>query len=132
VGQRTLLLLLSGSSLVSSTTSSGSTTGGGGSTATGTDVHEKVLDILALESLYTIIPSENRSPGNERARVAGIIGGSYLGEDGSPDGLNILDLSGLDEGLELVGLYCRDEELAITNTQIRLNRGAVEGVINVR
>lgn len=125
MGQRTLLLLLSGSSLVSSTTSSGSTTGGRGSTATGTDVHEKVLDILALESLYTNNPSENRSPGNERARVAGIIiDGSYLGEDGGPDGLNLLDLSGLDEGLELVGLYCRDDELAITNTQIRRNRGA--------
>jgi hypothetical protein len=35
-----------------------------------------------------------------------IRGGSYLGEDGSPDGLDLLDLSGLDQGLELVGLYC--------------------------
>jgi hypothetical protein len=29
---------------------------------------------------------------------------SYLGEDGGPDGLNFLDLGGLDQGLELVGL----------------------------
>lgn len=28
----------------------------------------------------------------------------YLGEDGSPDGLNLLDLSGGQESLELVGL----------------------------
>jgi hypothetical protein len=29
--------------------------------------------------------------------------GSYLGEDGSPDGLNV-DVGSLDQGLELVGL----------------------------
>lgn len=29
----------------------------------------------------------------------------YLGEDGSPDGLNFLDLGGTKESLELVGLY---------------------------
>jgi hypothetical protein len=29
----------------------------------------------------------------------------YLGEDGGPDGLNLSNLGGSDEGLELVGLY---------------------------
>jgi hypothetical protein len=29
---------------------------------------------------------------------------AYLGEDGSPDGLDLLDLSSLDQSLELVGL----------------------------
>jgi hypothetical protein len=52
VGRHTLLLGLLRSSLLSGTTSSGGTTGGRGSTATGADVHEKVLDILALESLF--------------------------------------------------------------------------------
>ena len=28
----------------------------------------------------------------------------YLGEDGGPDGLNVLDLGGAQESLELVGL----------------------------
>jgi hypothetical protein len=51
VGQRTLLLGLLRGSLLSGTTSSGGTTGGRGSTATRADVHEKVLDILALKSL---------------------------------------------------------------------------------
>ena len=34
-----------------------------------------------------------------------VVVSSYLGEEGSPDGLDILDLGGLDEGLDLVGLY---------------------------
>lgn len=107
MGQRTLLLGLLRGSLVSSTTSSGSTTGGRGGTTTGADVHEKVLDILALESLYTQ-SSVRKSKFqdiilNNGARIARMVG-SYLGEDGGPDGLNLLDLSGLDEGLELVGL----------------------------
>jgi hypothetical protein len=50
VGQRTLLLGLLRGSLLGGTTSSGGT-GGRGSTATRADVHEKVLDILALKSL---------------------------------------------------------------------------------
>lgn len=29
----------------------------------------------------------------------------YLGEDGGPDGLNLLDLGGGQDGLDLVGLY---------------------------
>jgi hypothetical protein len=52
VGRHTLLLGLLRGSLLSGTTSSGGTTGSRGSTATGADVHEKVLDILALESLF--------------------------------------------------------------------------------
>ena len=35
----------------------------------------------------------------------------YLGEELGPDGLNILDASGLDEGLELVGLKIVTKEL---------------------
>lgn len=31
--------------------------------------------------------------------------GSYLGEQGGPDGLDIGDTGSLDQGLELVGLY---------------------------
>jgi hypothetical protein len=34
----------------------------------------------------------------------------YLGEDGGPDGLNLLDLGGGQDGLDLVGLY-QDIEL---------------------
>lgn len=30
--------------------------------------------------------------------------GIYPGENGSPDGLNLLDIGGSDEGLDLVGL----------------------------
>ena len=30
--------------------------------------------------------------------------GIYPGEDGGPDGLNLLDIGGSDEGLDLVGL----------------------------
>jgi hypothetical protein len=30
---------------------------------------------------------------------------AHLGEQGGPDGLDLLDLCGLDEGLELVGLF---------------------------
>lgn len=58
---RTLgLLLLSGSGVARGVTaSSGSTAGSGGSTATGADVQEQVLDILALKSLQII--SETRS-----------------------------------------------------------------------
>lgn len=51
--KRTLLLGSLGGGLGGSATrSSGGTTGGGGSTTTGADVAEKVLDVLALKSLY--------------------------------------------------------------------------------
>lgn len=75
-----LLLLLLSSSL----TTSGSTTGGGGSggTTTGADVGQEVLDILALES---------------------------LGEELGPDRLNIRDVGGLDESVDLVGLLFNEK-----------------------
>jgi len=74
------LLLLLRCLLSSSSTASGSTTSSRGSsgTTTGADVDEHVLQVLALES---------------------------LGEEGEPDGLDILDLSGSDERVDLVGLY---------------------------
>ena len=37
----------------------------------------------------------------------------YLGEDGGPDGLNLLDLGGGQDGLDLVGLY---EELRLVGS----------------
>jgi hypothetical protein len=70
------LLLLSGGSSGVTTSGGGSTSSRGGGTS-GTDVGEEVLDVLALKS---------------------------LGEDGSPDGLNFLNLGGSQESLELVGL----------------------------
>ena len=73
----TLLLLLSGGLLGGASSGSSTTSGGGGGTATGADVQEELLDVLALEG---------------------------LGEDGGPDGLDLGDLGGGDEGLELVGL----------------------------
>lgn len=39
----------------------------------------------------------------------------YLGEDGSPDGLNLLNLGGGDEGLDLVGL---EEKLRLATVEI--------------
>lgn len=36
----------------------------------------------------------------------------YLGEDGGPDGLNLLDLGGGQDGLDLVGLY---EDIQLVN-----------------
>lgn len=72
----TLLLLLLSSSLGGGL--SGTTSAGGGGGAARANVGQELLDVLALES---------------------------LGEDGSPDGLDFLDLSGTEEGLELVGLY---------------------------
>lgn len=34
----------------------------------------------------------------------------YLGENGSPDRLNLLDVGGLDEGLELLSLLYRKKK----------------------
>jgi hypothetical protein len=50
--KRTLLLLLLSGSIGGIATSSGSTASGSGGTTTGADVHEEVLDILALKSLF--------------------------------------------------------------------------------
>jgi hypothetical protein len=79
-GLTLLLLLLSGGGVRGTTSSRGSATSGGGGTTTGTDVHEEVLDVLALEG---------------------------LGEESGPDGLNLGDLGGGDERLELVGLFAK-------------------------
>jgi hypothetical protein len=54
------------------------------------------------------VSRENR---NAKGRVSRI----YLGEDGGPDGLNLLDLGGGQDGLDLVGLY-QDIQL-VTFTQ---------------
>jgi hypothetical protein len=78
--QLTLLLLLLSGRGVSGTSSGGSATGGGGGTTTRADVQEQVLDVLALEG---------------------------LGEESGPDGLNLGDLGGGDERLELVGLFAK-------------------------
>jgi len=79
-GRLTLLLLLLGS-LLSGTTSSRSTASssrGSSGTTTGTDVQEQVLDVLALES---------------------------LGEEGGPDRLDVGDLGGGDQRIDLVSLW---------------------------
>lgn len=74
-----LLLLLSGRSITSTASSGGGTTSSSRSSrATRTNVQEEILDILALERLR---------------------------EEGSPDGLDIGDTSGLDQAVKLVGLY---------------------------
>jgi hypothetical protein len=46
--------------------------------------------------------------------------GIYLGEDGSPDGLNLGNLGGTNEGLDLVGLVkdSRSVIVAVVLTQI--------------
>ena len=44
----------------------------------------------------------------------------YLGEDGGPDGLNLLDLGGGQDGLDLVGLH---EELRLVGSSKLLSRG---------
>lgn len=74
-----LLLLLGGRSLLSSsgTASSSSTGSRSGGSTTRADVQEHVLEVLALEG---------------------------LGEESAPDGLDVGDLGGGDERLELVGL----------------------------
>lgn len=76
MGVFTFFLLLLGGGSSGLSTGSSSATSSGGSTD-GADVGEEVLDVLALKS---------------------------LGEDGGPDGLNFLDLSGAQDGLDLVGL----------------------------
>jgi hypothetical protein len=89
----TFFLLLSGSGSVT-TGSGGSTASGSGSGSTSrADVGQEVLDVLALKS---------------------------LGEDGSPDGLNFLDLGSSQESLELVGLYIPEQSaLQVLSSPIR-------------
>jgi len=73
-------LLLSGRVSGGSSTTSGGTTSSGGGSTTRADVQEEVLDVLALEG---------------------------LGEERGPDGLDLRDLGGGDERLELVGLFAK-------------------------
>jgi len=73
-------LLLSGRVSGGSGTTGGSTTSSGGSSTTRANVQEEVLDVLALEG---------------------------LGEERGPDGLNLRNLGGGDERLELVGLFAK-------------------------
>jgi hypothetical protein len=90
-----LLLLSCGRSIGSTASGGGSTTGSRGSSAAAwANVQEQVLDILALKSL---------SHTSETVPWRWIVVSAHLGEKGSPDGLDVLDLCGSDERLELVG-----------------------------
>jgi hypothetical protein len=78
----TLLLSSLWCGLGITTSGGGSTTSswGGSGTTTGANVQEQLLDVLALEG---------------------------LGEERGPDGLDVGDLGGGDERLELVGLFIK-------------------------
>lgn len=107
----TLNLLLSLGLLSGTTSGSGASGSGGSGGTTGADVGKEVLHILALKSLF----SQKRLQSVYRVRVSqdivsvielsSSVVSSYLGEEGSPDRLDILDLGSLDDGLDLVGLY---------------------------
>lgn len=70
--RRTLLLglLLSLSGGLATGSSSRATSSG--SAAAGADVHEEILDILALESLFTKIPSQKSSMSSGRVGIRSI------------------------------------------------------------
>lgn len=89
-----LLLLLVSSSLGGGTTSSRGSGGSGGSSTTGADVGQHLLDILALES---------------------------LGEDLGPDGLDLRDVGGLDQSVELVGLLSNKTRKKFTSQPRQIN-----------
>jgi hypothetical protein len=99
-----LLLFLLGSLGV--TTSGGTTSGraSSGSTTAGANVRQKVLHVLALKSLLENHVSiiQHRLFPNFLDRLP--FEKSYLGEQRGPDGLDLGELSSLDQGLELVGL----------------------------
>ena len=69
--------------------------GGSGRAAAGADVRQQVLDVLALEG---------------------------LGEQRRPDGLDVGDLGGLDQGLELVGLYRKRERRGKLSVSLVIQR----------
>jgi hypothetical protein len=94
---RTLFLLLCCWRIITASCgSTGTTSRWGSSSATaGADVQEQVLNILALESL-----SNYQKP----CLVFSSLWRAHLGEESCPDGLDLLDLCGLDQRLELVGL----------------------------
>lgn len=98
--ERTLLLGLLLGGLGLTTGSGGSTTSRrGGSRATGADVQQKLLDVLALKRLSSC-------QNYRRIQNPSLLRAAYLGEQRRPDGLDIGDLSGGDQSLELVGLRC--------------------------
>lgn len=98
--ERTLLLGLLLGLLGSTTGSGGSTTSRrGGSRATRADVQQKLLDVLALKRLSSC-------QNYHRIQNPRLLRAAYLGEQRRPDGLDIGDLSGGDQSLELVGLRC--------------------------
>jgi hypothetical protein len=118
--QRTLLLLLNLGLLGGATSGSGTTSTGSSGGTTGADVGEQVLDVLALKSLFNgiqsvIVVRHATEWWCSCVAVFDFVGGrkaSYLGEQGSPDGLNLLDLRGLDQGLKLVGLQLRKQRVS--------------------
>ena len=108
-----LLGLLSGGSATSSSTAG---RGGGSGTTALADGGEEVLHVLALKSLQcnkkvpVSRPVRFRFSSSDRELIANscmLFGYSYLGEKRGPDRLNIDDVGGLDEGLDLVGLDCK-------------------------
>jgi hypothetical protein len=105
------LLLLSSSLGGSGSTGSSTANGSGGSSTAGADVGQEVLDVLALKSLKK--ESQCKRLSRSRAQIFVPLSHKivakrwcsiYLGEEGSPDGLNIDELSSTEEGLDLVGL----------------------------
>jgi hypothetical protein len=106
------LLLLSSSLGGSGSTGSSTANGSGGSSTAGADVGQEVLDVLALKSLKKE-KSQRKRLSRSRAQIFVPLSHKivakrwcsiYLGEEGSPDGLNIDELSSTEEGLDLVGL----------------------------
>lgn len=66
---------------------------------------------LKIFKTFAYIDVFSRVAGNRKAMVE--VSRIYLGEDGGPDGLNLLDLSGGQESLDLVGLY---EDIQLVTT----------------
>ena len=54
----------------------------------------------------------------------------YLGEEGGPDGLDIGDLCGADESLELLGLYARKNHVRKSQSVAFRGRGKGRTVIS--
>ena len=99
-----LLLLLARSRrrVTTSGSSSRGSSGGGssGRRSSSAGAHQHVLDVLALER---------------------------FGEEVGPDGLDVRDLGGLDEGVKLVGLW--PQSTAVSMLLDRASEGRVEGLL---